>query len=74
MFRIPRDKSWPPEVDLTTVRETLAYMQDDMQRVPGLEKVAAAMAATLAEIDAVKPAPRPLASNSPFAARFLPWR
>lgn len=75
MFRIPRDKpSWPPAIDLTTVRDTLAYMQDDMARVPGLEKVAAAMAATLQEIDAVKPAPRPIAHGSPFAARFLPWR
>lgn len=74
MFRIPRDNSWPPAIDLGTVRDTLAYMQDDMARVPGLEKVADAIARTLQEIDAVKPTPRPVAGNSPFAARFLPWR
>lgn len=75
MFRIPRDKPWPPAIDLTTVRDTLAYMQDDMARVPGLEKVADALARTLDEIDAVKPSKlRPLATDSPFAARFLPWR
>lgn len=75
MFRIPRDKPWPPAIDLTTVRDTLAYMQEDMARVPGLEKVADAMARTLDEIDAVKPSmTAPIATASPFAARFLPWR
>lgn len=74
MFRIPRDKPWPPAIDLVTVRDTLAYMQDDIARVPGLEKVADAITRTLEEIDAVKPEPRPIAADSPFAARFLPWR
>ena len=73
MFRISRRQPWPPMIDLTTVRETLAYMQGDMARVPGLERVAAAMKTTLDEIDQVKPRPSPI-TNSPFAARFLPWR
>lgn len=76
MFRIPRSRSgspaWPPMIDLSTVRETLSYIQDDMERVPELAKVAAALRATVAEIDQVKP--RPTVQNSPFAARFLPWR
>ena len=72
MFRIPRSRPWPPQIDLSTVRETLAYMQDDMERVPELKGVAAALKATMAEIDRVKP--KPTIANSPFAARFLPWR
>lgn len=72
MFRIPRSRPWPPQIDLSTVRETLAYMQDDMERVPELKNVAAALRATVAEIDRVKP--KPMVGNSPFAARFLPWR
>lgn len=72
MFRIPRHRPWPPAVDLTTVRDTLAYMKDDMERVPGLERVAAALNEALVEIDRAKPpAPVPL---SPIAARFLPRR
>lgn len=72
MFRIPRQRPWPPVVDLHTVRDTLSYMKDDMQRVPGLEKVAAALQGALDEIDKARPpAPVPL---SPIAARFLPRR
>lgn len=76
MFRIPRSKAgsgqWPPQIDLSTVRETIAYMQDDMERVPELKGVAAALMATINEIDRVKP--KPMVGNSPFAVRFLPWR
>ena len=43
-----------------------------MERVPGLERVAAALNEALVEIDRAKPpAPVPL---SPIAARFLPRR
>ncbi len=72
MFRIPRHNPWPPVVDLSTVRDTLSYMKDDMERVPGLERVAAALKEALAEIDRAKPPTAvPL---SPIAARFLPRR
>ena len=33
------------------MRETLAYMHDDMRRAPGLERAAAALAAALAEVE-----------------------
>lgn len=72
MFRIPRQNPWPPVVDLTTVRDTLSYMKDDMERVPGLERVAAALKEALAEIERAKPpAAVPL---TPIAARFLAKR
>lgn len=72
MYRISKERPWPPTIDLSTVRETLAYIQDDVDRVPELKGVADALRATLAEIDRVKP--KPTIASSPFAARFLPWR
>ena len=72
MFRIPRQNPWPPVVDLTTVRDTLSCMKDDMERVSGLERVAAAVKEALAEIERAKPpAAVPL---TPIAARFLAKR
>lgn len=72
MFRISRQRPWPPVVDLHTVRDTLSYMKDDMERVPGLEKVAAALQGALDEIEKARP-PSPV-PFSPTAARFLPRR
>jgi len=41
-----------PLIDLGTVRATLAYIRDDCQRVPGLERTAELLGAALAEIEA----------------------
>jgi hypothetical protein len=43
-----------PLIDLGTVRDTLAYIRDDLQRVPGLECAAELIAAALAEIQAAE--------------------
>lgn len=74
MFRIPRKSPWPPAIDLGTVRETVAYMHDDMSRVPGLEKVAAALSTVLDEIASAEKNGKS-ASIVPISyARFLPKR
>jgi hypothetical protein len=75
MFKISRDKPWPPSIDLSTVRQTVAYMQGDLARVPGLEKIAAALDTAMQEIDAVQPR-RPVVNLSEHLARarFLPRR
>lgn len=73
MFRIPRSHPWPPAIDLSTVRDTLLYMHDDMKRVPGLERVASAIATTLDEIKAAESLARP-ATLPPSVARFMPAR
>jgi hypothetical protein len=74
MFRIPRSEPWPPAIDLSTVRETLVYMHDDMKRVPGLEGVAAAIATTLDEIAAAEKQTRAV-PRSTISARFIPiWQ
>ncbi len=74
MYRIPRANPWPPTLDLSTVRETMAYMHDDMKRVPGLEKAARAIADAIKEIDKAEKASAKPVSYSPIAAKFLPLR
>jgi division protein CdvB (Snf7/Vps24/ESCRT-III family) len=46
-----------PRIDLETVRETLAYMQADMQGSQRLAKVHEALGRVLEEIAVVAPAP-----------------
>ena len=41
-----------PLVDLGSVRETLAYIREDLQRVPGLERAAEHLVSALAEVEA----------------------
>jgi hypothetical protein len=43
-----------PLIDLDTIRETLYYIRDDLQRVPGLEPAADRISAALAEISAAE--------------------
>ena len=73
MFRISRERPWPPTIDLATVRETLIYMRDDARAVPGLEKVAQSLDAAIRDVDAAETKLTPF-SYSPIASRFLPAR
>ena len=43
-----------PLIDLGTVRDTLAYIRDDLQRVPALERAAELVGAALAEVQAAE--------------------
>ena len=63
-----------PTIDLATIRETLAYIRDDLQRLPALEGAAKLLMAALAEIAAAER--RQLASlpRSVIEARWLPRR
>jgi hypothetical protein len=38
-------------VDLGTIRETLAYIRDDLARVPGLERAAEMIGSALGELE-----------------------
>ena len=73
MFKIQRQPAWPPALDLSTVRETIAYMEGDLRRVPGLEAAALALKTAIAEIDAAQKSFKP-ASYEVLASRFLPRR
>lgn len=73
MFRIPRNRPWPPALDLSTVRETLLYMEDDARRVPGLERVAEALAVAIAEVEAAERSAN-ASRQDIVGARFFPAR
>jgi hypothetical protein len=73
VFRISRNRPWPPSIDLATVRETLVYIRDDARTVPGLEHVAASLDAAIQEVDTAEAKLQPV-SYSPIASRFLPAR
>lgn len=74
MYRIPPSRPWPPHIDLSTLRETLLYMHDDMARAPGLERLRDALAAAIAETEAVEQGATAAPTVVPFSARFLPRR
>jgi hypothetical protein len=63
-----------PLVDLDTIRETLLYIRDDMQRVPGLEGAAEHLTAALGEIAAAERRRLAPVSSSIIEARFVPRR
>jgi hypothetical protein len=73
VFRISRERPWPPAIDLATVRETLIYMRDDARAVPGLENVAQSLDAAIRDVDAAEAKLTPV-SYSPIMSRFLPTR
>jgi hypothetical protein len=73
VFRIPRPEIWPNHIDLATVRETIEYMEDDMRRVPELQRVADALKIAKAEIEAAERKAKP-ARVSHRLAKFLPYR
>lgn len=71
MYRISRDRPWPPYVDLATARETLRSMHDDMKGVPELQDVAAAIEKVLREMDKAESVnPRRIGLNILTASRF----
>ncbi len=60
-----------PLVDFDTIRETLAYIRDDIQRVPGMEKAADRLTAALAEIAAAERRRLAPVSHSVIDARLV---
>lgn len=73
MFKIQRTPAWPPALDLSTVRETIAYMEGDLRRIPGLEAAALALKTAMTEIEKAERTmkPKPLAV---LASRFVARR
>jgi hypothetical protein len=72
---LSKDAPGSPRIDLETIRETLAYIRDDVRNARGLEGVASALEEAVREIDAVS-AQRQRPSRFPeiFPVRFLPIR
>jgi hypothetical protein len=75
VYKISRNQPWPPHIDLSTARETLSYIHDDMKRVPELQKVAAALEEAMREMDrAEATSPRRMGRNVITASRFMRFR
>lgn len=72
MFKFSGRKSRRSHIDLSTVRETLLYMQSDVRSQPGLEAVAAALAETISEIDRVVERVEPAPRADVISASFIP--
>ena len=60
-----------PLVDLDAIRETLAYIRDDLARAPGLDRAAERLTAALAEITAVERRRLAPISHSVIDARLV---
>ena len=54
MFKLPRPNSWPPLMDLSSVRRNLAPIKNDLEQVPALAKAATAMQTVIAELEAAE--------------------
>lgn len=50
MFKFLKSRPWPPALDTAGLRETLGYMQNDLERVPELEKAAEALGLAIDEL------------------------
>jgi hypothetical protein len=68
MFRIQKSPAWPPAIDLSTIRETLLYIESDLKRVPGLEGAASALKTARNEIETIEKK-----RNQQTASRFVPF-
>jgi hypothetical protein len=73
MFKIQRQPAWPPALDLSTVKDTLLYMEGDLRRVPGLEAAAKAIKTAIAELEAAE-RKQPAKPYSILTAKFMPRR
>ena len=73
MFKIQRTPAWPPALDLATVRETIAYIESDLKRIPGLEAAAGALKTAILEIETAERVMKPAAFTR-LGAKFLPYR
>lgn len=82
MSRDGRRRSGEPEIDLETVRETLALIHDDMKRSTRLHRVHAALGKALEEIATLEagavdgepvPASGRVLAFPAFRPQFKPW-
>lgn len=53
-MNVPANTNVKPKIDLETIHETLAYMRDDVARVPELANVANALGKAIKEIDVAR--------------------
>ena len=74
MFGVFKRQSSPQHIDLASVRDTLLYIESDLDHAPELERLATAIRSALAEIDRIELSDRTCAPLAITASRFLPTR
>lgn len=72
MFRVFKKAPPRQHIDLASVRDTLQYIESDLDQAPELMRVAEAVRAALAEIDRIELSGSTLKSADITGARFLP--
>jgi hypothetical protein len=54
VFKLSRPTTWPPLMDLSSVRRNLTPIKNDLAQVPALAKAASAMETVIAELEAAE--------------------
>ncbi|MEZ5898163.1 MAG: hypothetical protein AB7S74_07540 [Hyphomicrobium sp.] len=72
MFKFSKLIPQRPQIDLETIRETLLYIESDCEGCEGLERVAAAIAQTIREIDQVSAAGKQRGKTEVVSTTFMP--
>ncbi|MEQ1718643.1 MAG: hypothetical protein ABL907_22100 [Hyphomicrobium sp.] len=72
MFKSLGRPAKPRHIDLETVRETLLYIESDCKTCPGLERLSAALAQTISEIDRVNDRSEPQPRADVISVSFVP--
>lgn len=70
--RSPPQSDRAQRIDLASVRDTLAYIESDLDHAPELHRVADAVRAALAEIDRIELANGAATPAEITAAQFVP--
>lgn len=74
MFDKFKRQSRRQRIDLASVRDTLLYIESDLNEAPELTRLADAIHAALAEIDRLELSGSSFETPEIIAARFLPAR
>ena len=74
VFRAPNGKPRRPGIDLATMRDTLAFIQRDLQRLRGMEKAVLALGTALREVDHANVQPLGLTGDPKLLSRLFPRR
>ncbi|MEQ1652132.1 MAG: hypothetical protein ABL897_06575 [Hyphomicrobium sp.] len=72
MFEVFNRSAHRQRIDLASVRDTLLYIESDLNDAPHLERLADAVRSALAEIDRMELSSTPFEMPQISQARFLP--
>jgi hypothetical protein len=74
VFALNRRPPHRQRIDLASVRDTLLYIESDLNHAPDLERLASAIRSALAEIDRIEAATGTFEKQDATSASFIPAR